>query len=51
DEIKRLKLLDLEFANEVFTPEGEAVNRGAAKAVRAEARAEAQERWRKGRRR
>ena len=51
DEIKRLKLLDLEFANEVFTPEGEAVNRGATKAVRAEARAEAQERWRKGRRR
>src|SRR6201996_372985 len=31
DEIKRLKMLDLEFANEVFTPEGEAVDRGAAK--------------------
>jgi excinuclease ABC subunit B len=49
DEIKRLKMLDLEFANEVFTPEGETVNKGAAKAVRAEARAEAAERYRKGR--
>jgi excinuclease ABC subunit B len=27
DEIKRLKLLDLEFANEVITPEGESVDR------------------------
>ena len=49
DEIKRLKMLDLEFANEVFTPEGETVNKGAAKAVRAEARAEAAERYRKSR--
>jgi excinuclease ABC subunit B len=49
DEIKRLKMLDLEFANEVFTPEGETVDRGAARAVRAEARAEAAERYRKGR--
>ena len=49
DEIKRLKLLDLEFANEVFTPEGEAVDKGAVKVVKAQARAEAAERYRKGR--
>jgi excinuclease ABC subunit B len=49
DEIKRLKMLDLEFANEVFTPEGEAVDKGAVKVVKAQARAEAQERYRKGR--
>jgi excinuclease ABC subunit B len=42
-------MLDLEFANEVFTPEGETVNKGAAKAVRAEVRAEAAERYRRGR--
>ncbi len=55
DEIKRLKMLDLEFANEVFTPEGEAVDRGAVKLARAEARAEKAERYqrhgRPGRRR
>jgi excinuclease ABC subunit B len=51
DEVKRLKLLDLEFANEVLTPEGETADRGAAKAVRAEVRAEAAERFRKGGRR
>jgi excinuclease ABC subunit B len=49
DEIKRLKLLDLEFANDVMTAPGEAVDRDAVKRVKAEARAEAQERFRKGR--
>ncbi len=51
DELKRLKMLDLEFANEVFTPDGEAVDRSAPKQLRAEARAEAAEQFRKGRRR
>ena len=50
DEVKRLKLLDLEFANEVLTPAGEEVDRGAVKRVKAEARAESAERFRKGRR-
>ena len=50
DEIKRLKLLDLEFANEAMTPAGETVDREAVKTVRAEARAEAAARFRKGRR-
>jgi excinuclease ABC subunit B len=50
DEIKRLKLLDLEFANDALTGEGEAVDKGAVKRVKAEARAEAAERFRKGRR-
>jgi excinuclease ABC subunit B len=49
DEIKRLKLLDLEFANELMTAPGEAVDREAVKRVKAEARAESQERFRKGR--
>ena len=49
DEIKRLKLMDLEFANEMLTPTGEEVDRGAVKRVKAEARAEAAERFRKGR--
>ena len=48
DEIKRLKLLDLEFANEVLTPSGETVDKAAPKAMRAEARAEAAEAFRKG---
>ncbi|MES2896146.1 MAG: excinuclease ABC subunit UvrB [Pseudomonadota bacterium] len=48
DEIKRLKMLDLEFANDVLTAPGEEVDRGAVKRVKAEARAEAQERFRKG---
>ena len=48
DEIKRLKLLDLEFANEVMTPVGEAVDRSAPKETRAEARAQAAARFRKG---
>jgi excinuclease ABC subunit B len=51
DEIKRLKLLDLEFANEVFTPAGEAVDRSAPTRLKAAARAEAAERYRRGRRR
>ena len=49
DEIKRLKLMDLEFANDALTAQGEEVDRGAVKKVRAEARAEAAERFRKGR--
>ncbi|WP_293682619.1 excinuclease ABC subunit UvrB, partial [uncultured Phenylobacterium sp.] len=49
DEIKRLKLLDLEFANEVLTSEGDTVDRSAPKRVRAEARQEAAERFRKAR--
>jgi excinuclease ABC subunit B len=50
DEIKRLKLLDLEFANDALTAPGEAVDKDAVKRVRSEARAEAAERFRKGRR-
>ena len=50
DEIKRLKLMDLEFANDALTAPGEEVDRGAVKQVKAEARAEAAERWRKGKR-
>ncbi len=49
DEIKRLKMLDLEFANEMLTPTGETVDAGAVKRVKREARAEAAERFRKGR--
>jgi len=50
DEIKRLKMLDLEFANDVMTAPGEAVDREAVKRVKGEARREAAERFRKGRR-
>ena len=50
DEVKRLKLMDLEFAAEVLTAPGEEVDRGAVKRVKAEARAEAAERFRKGKR-
>ncbi len=50
DEIKRLKLMDLEFANEAMTPAGEAVDREVVKTARADARAEAAARFRKGRR-
>ncbi|MCI3132345.1 excinuclease ABC subunit UvrB [Phenylobacterium aquaticum] len=50
DEIKRLKLLDLEFANDALTAPGEAVDKDAVKRVKAEARAEAAERFRKARR-
>src|SRR5450432_1393692 len=51
DEIKRLKLLDLEFANEAMTPVGETVDRSTPARVRAEARAQAAARFRKGGRR
>src|SRR5436189_697068 len=47
DELKRLKLLDLEFANEVLTGEGQEVDRGVVKRVRAEARQEKAEAFRK----
>jgi excinuclease ABC subunit B len=49
DEVKRLKLLDLEFAADALAPAGETGDREAVKRVRKEARAEAQERFRKGR--
>jgi excinuclease ABC subunit B len=45
DEIKRLKMLDLEFANEVMTGQGEAVDRDAPKREKAIARQAAQERY------
>jgi excinuclease ABC subunit B len=51
DEIKRLKMLDLEFANDLLTPGGEAVDKGAVTRMKAAAKAEAAERFRKGRRR
>ncbi|RYG88105.1 MAG: excinuclease ABC subunit UvrB, partial [Alphaproteobacteria bacterium] len=50
DEIKRLKLLDLEFANEVMTGAGEAVDASVPKALRKQARVEAAEAFRKGKR-
>jgi len=49
DEIKRLKMLDLEFANDILTAQGEDVDRGAVKRLKAEAKAEADERFRKAR--
>ncbi len=49
DELKRLKLMDLEFANEVMTAPGEAVDKGATKVMKAEARAASAERFRKSR--
>src|SRR5579871_383503 len=48
DEIKRLKLLDLEFANDALTGAGETADAAAPKRMRAQARAEKQERFRKG---
>src|SRR5579875_539604 len=51
DELKRLKLLDLEFANDVLTGAGEEVDKSAPKQMRADARAAAAEEFRKGRRR
>jgi excinuclease ABC subunit B len=51
DEIKRLKMLDLEFANEALTPEGERVDRSAPARLKAAAREEAAERYRRGGRR
>jgi excinuclease ABC subunit B len=49
DELKRLKMLDLEFANDVMTAPGEAVDKEAPKRERKQARAEAAERFRKAR--
>ncbi|WP_292263283.1 excinuclease ABC subunit UvrB [Brevundimonas sp.] len=49
DEIKRMKLMDLEFANEALTGAGEEVDKSAPKRWRAEANAERAERFRKGR--
>jgi excinuclease ABC subunit B len=49
DEIKRLKLMDLEFANEVMTGEGQEVDRNVGKRERAKANAAKQEAFRKGR--
>lgn len=45
DEVKRLKMLDLEFANEAMTAQGEEVDRAAVKRERATARAEKQARY------
>jgi excinuclease ABC subunit B len=50
DEVKRLKELDLEFANEVTTAAGEEVDRSVPAALRKQARQEAAEAFRKGRR-
>ncbi|HQN50116.1 MAG TPA: excinuclease ABC subunit UvrB, partial [Phenylobacterium sp.] len=50
DEIKRLKLMDLEFANDALSGDGEAADKTVVKKARAEARAESAERFRKGRR-
>ncbi len=50
DEIKRLKMMDLEFANDMLTAEGETADRSAPMRERKAARAEAAERFRKGRR-
>ena len=49
DEIKRLKMLDLEFANDILTAPGEAVDKTVAPRLRAEAKAAAAERFRKAR--
>ncbi|MFT4956246.1 MAG: excinuclease ABC subunit B [Brevundimonas sp.] len=49
DEIKHMKLMDLEFANEALTAPGEAVDKDAPKRDRAAARAASAEAFRKGR--
>jgi len=49
DEIKRMKLMDLEFANEILTAPGETVDKAMPKRVRAELRAEQAEAFRKSR--
>ncbi|HEY1224399.1 MAG TPA: excinuclease ABC subunit UvrB [Brevundimonas sp.] len=49
DEIKRMKLMDLEFANDVMTAEGAEVDKAAPKKWRAEAAAEKAAAFRKGR--
>ena len=48
-QIKRMKLMDLEFANEVLTAEGETVDKSAPKRWRADAAAEKAEAFRKSR--
>ena len=50
DEIKRLKMLDLQFANEALTGAGEVVDKSVPAALRKQARMEAAEAFRKGRR-
>ena len=50
DELKRLKLMDLEFANEVATPAGEAVDLAEPGRLRKAAREEREAAFRKGRR-
>ena len=50
DDLKRLKMLDLEFANDVLTAPGEDVDRSVPKKLRAEAAADKAEAFRKGRR-
>ena len=47
DEIKRLKLLDLEFANDLTPPPAKRPTRPPPKRLRAEARAESAARFRK----
>ena len=49
DELKRLKMLDLEFANDLMTAPGEAVDRAEPGRQRKAARDAAQEAFRKGR--
>ena len=49
DEIKRMKLMDLEFANEVLAATGDEVDKSAPKRIRAEIRAEKAEEFRKKR--
>ncbi|WP_419254240.1 excinuclease ABC subunit UvrB [Caulobacter sp. ErkDOM-YI] len=49
DEIKRMKMMDLEFANEILTAPGAAVDKAMPKRVRAELRAEQAEAFRKSR--
>jgi excinuclease ABC subunit B len=49
DEVKRLKMLDLEFANDILTAPGEAVDKTAVPRMKAEAKAAAAERFRKAR--
>jgi len=47
DEIKRLKMMDLEFANEMLTRDGEQADKGAVKRLKAEVRQEKADEFRK----
>ena len=47
DEIKRLKMMDLEFANEMLTKDGEQADKGAVKRLKAEVRQEKADEFRK----